>query len=145
MPLFPIGQTIDYNYINNFLENYFCCQVTITITRIIPLRIIYVIISWTMVIPEWKKRYTTFENAPKCPGKLEALFRSLNIFHRHLSHIFTGRYQTEVNEVSFAGPLLWLEFRLFPCEGPVGLDSDCECSELQIIRWELFYAMDRPR
>ena len=46
---FPIGQIINYNYINNFLENYFCCQVTITITRIIPLRIIYVIISWTMV------------------------------------------------------------------------------------------------
>ena len=48
MPLFPIGQTINHNYRNNFSENYFCCQVTITITRIIPLRIIYVIISWTM-------------------------------------------------------------------------------------------------
>ena len=49
MPLFPIGQTINYNYINNLLENNFCWQVTITITRIIPLRIIYVMISWTMV------------------------------------------------------------------------------------------------
>ena len=49
MPLFPFVQSINYNYINNFLENYFCCQITITITRIIPLRIIYVIISWTMV------------------------------------------------------------------------------------------------
>ena len=50
MPLFPIGQTINYNYINNVSENYFCCQVTITITRIIPLRLIYVIISWAMVL-----------------------------------------------------------------------------------------------
>ena len=49
MTLFPIGEAIKYNYINNFLENYFCWQVTITITRIIPLRIIYVMISWTMV------------------------------------------------------------------------------------------------
>ena len=49
VPLFPIGQTINYNYITNCLENYFCCQGTITITRIIPLRIIYVVISWPMV------------------------------------------------------------------------------------------------
>ena len=49
MPLFPIGQTINYKYISNLLESYFCWQVTITITRIIPLRIIYVIILWTMV------------------------------------------------------------------------------------------------
>ena len=49
VPLFPIGEAIKYNYINNFLENYFCWQVTITMTGIIPLRIIYVMISWTMV------------------------------------------------------------------------------------------------
>ena len=36
-------------YINNVLETYYCCQVTNTITIIIPLRIIYVIASWTMV------------------------------------------------------------------------------------------------
>ena len=50
VPLFPTGQTINYSYINNVSENYFCCQVTITITGIIPLRIIHVIILWTMVL-----------------------------------------------------------------------------------------------
>ena len=49
VPLFPIVHSIKYNYINNLLEGYFCCQVTITITRIILRQIIYVIISWTMV------------------------------------------------------------------------------------------------
>ena len=33
----------------NFLENCFCCQVPISNTRSIPLRIIYLIISWTVV------------------------------------------------------------------------------------------------
>ena len=61
MPLFPIGQTINYNYISNFLEDYSCCQVTITITRIIPLQIIYVIISWTMVLSH-AIVYPTFQN-----------------------------------------------------------------------------------
>ena len=36
VPLFPVVQIINDNYINNFLENYFSCQVTITNTRIIP-------------------------------------------------------------------------------------------------------------
>ena len=35
VPLFSIVQSIKYNYINKFLENYFCGQVTRTITRII--------------------------------------------------------------------------------------------------------------
>ena len=42
-------KSINYNYKKNCLENYFCCQDTITITQILSLRIIYVIISWTMV------------------------------------------------------------------------------------------------
>ena len=50
MPLFPIMPSINYNYISNFFKNYYCCQVTITITRIIPLQMFYVIISRTMVI-----------------------------------------------------------------------------------------------
>ena len=41
-------ESINCNYMNNLLENYFCCQATITITRLAPLRIIYLIISWTM-------------------------------------------------------------------------------------------------
>ena len=48
-PLFPIVKCITYYYIDNLFENYFCCQATITITRIITLRIVYVIISWTTV------------------------------------------------------------------------------------------------
>ena len=33
VPLFPVVQSINYNYINNFLENYLCRQVTITIYK----------------------------------------------------------------------------------------------------------------
>ena len=51
MALFPIPQSINYNYIKRFLENCFTCQVTITIA----LRIIYAIISWTMVCSERAK------------------------------------------------------------------------------------------
>ena len=44
---FPWHKSINYNYINNCFESDFCCQATIT--RNIPLRIIYVIISCAMV------------------------------------------------------------------------------------------------
>ena len=41
---------INCDYINNCLKNYIGCQITITITWIIPMRIIYVVILWTMVV-----------------------------------------------------------------------------------------------
>ena len=56
MPLLPSVQSVSYNYINNILENYFCCQVTATITKTVPLRNIYVIILWTMAL---SKQYST--------------------------------------------------------------------------------------
>ena len=49
---FPLEKPSITIYIIIFLKNYFCCQITITITRIMPLRTSYVIISWTMAILE---------------------------------------------------------------------------------------------
>ena len=45
----PWKKRTNFNYINNCLENYLWNQVTITIAWIIPLWLIYVIISWHMV------------------------------------------------------------------------------------------------
>ena len=50
---FPWSKRINCNYKKNCLENSFCCQVTIATTRIIPLCVIYVIFSWTMVCGGW--------------------------------------------------------------------------------------------
>ena len=49
VPLFPIVRRSTYNYTKKILENYFCCQV-FPFARIIPLRIIDVIILWAVVI-----------------------------------------------------------------------------------------------
>ena len=46
---FPWHKSINYNYMSNCLDNYLCCQCTIAMTWIIPLQLIYVIISWTML------------------------------------------------------------------------------------------------
>ena len=56
--LAPLSKRINYNHINKWLENYYCCQVTITITWMIRLRIIYVIITWTMATCRNSKEWT---------------------------------------------------------------------------------------
>ena len=86
VPLFPMKKNcINYNYIHNCLENYFCCQVTITITWMFRLQIIYVnnfvdhgtllkfyrycvrevlVVSLGLTASETKKRYPSSQAVP---------------------------------------------------------------------------------
>ena len=89
---FPWQKRINYNYTNNSSGNYIRCQVTITITWNIPLRIIYVIISWTMVLGD-KLSGGNCESkiAPRQWGDIFCHARHLDVSHGSLGIVWAER------------------------------------------------------